>query len=235
MKFNIVNHIYKRWRGYAISSFLSIAIMLPICAFMIIDAPDDYLQESFAKIMYIHVPAAWMSLGIYFTLSVCSIMFVIYRSLQFYMMQRALAPIGLMYCVIALATGSIWGVPTWGTWWVWDARLTSMLLLGFIYLGYLVLISNADRKEGIALIASYYLIIGLINIPIIKFSVNIWSTLHQDASVLRIDGPTIHNSMLIVLLLNAIMHSLIVAIMFVLSLKVLIDRKKILNIASLSA
>ncbi|MCE2993430.1 MAG: cytochrome c biogenesis protein CcsA [Candidatus Jidaibacter sp.] len=181
--------------------------------------------------MYIHVPAAWLSLGIYFIIGILSICFVVYRSSQFYIMQRALAPIGLMYCFVALATGSIWGVPTWGTWWVWDARLTSMLLLAFIYIGYLVLVSSGANRESIALTASYYVIIGLINIPIIKFSVNIWATLHQDSSVLRFDGPTIHYSMLIVLFLNAVLHALIGSFLFLLNAKVLIDRKKALNLS----
>jgi heme exporter protein C len=158
-------------------------------------SPADYQQGESVRIMYIHVPASWWALGIYTFSALVSAAGLIGRIPLCFLITKAFAPIGAGFAVISLVTGSIWGKPTWGAWWVWDARLTSMLILLFLYIGYLNFSHNA-RQEKTLSVASIFLIIGLINIPIIKWSVNWWYTLHQPASLLRFDKPAIHSSML---------------------------------------
>lgn len=166
-------------------------------------SPPDYQQGDSVRIMYIHVPASWFALMIYAFMGGCSVCFFIFRIPMAAQIASAAAPIGALYTFISLATGSIWGKPMWGTWWVWDARLTSMLILFIMYLGYILLVeSNEDKERGYKM-GSYLTIVGLINLPIIKFSVDWWHTLHQGASVLKLSGPSIHSSMLIPLLLMA--------------------------------
>lgn len=166
-------------------------------------SPPDYQQGDSVRIMYIHVPASWLALMIYGFMGLCSICFFIFRIPIAALMAYSAAPIGAVYTLISLMTGSIWGKPMWGTWWVWDARLTSMFILFIMYLGYILLVdSNEDRERGFKM-GSYLTIIGLINLPIIKFSVTWWHTLHQGPSVLKLSGPSIHSSMLIPLLLMA--------------------------------
>ena len=168
--------------------------------FALIVAPNDYQQGIMVKIMYLHVPSAWLSLGIYSSISVMSLLYLITKTPVSALISKSLAPIGLMFTSIVLISGIFWGRPMWGVWWVWDARLTSVLLLFFIYLG-LILIYRMDGKRNSYLkIASVYALLGFINIPIVKYSVDWWNTLHQPASVIRMDGPTIHYSMLYPLL-----------------------------------
>lgn len=228
IKINIISNLEKKRDRYlALFSFL-LFFLLPICILSVLTAPSDYLQEDISRIMYIHVPCAWIALGIYFYIGLFSILFLVYKNIQLYILSKSLAPIGLLYCTLALITGSIWGIPTWGTWWAWDARLTSMLLLWFIYAGYIILDSNYPEESG-AKILSYYAVVGLINLPIIKFSVNIWSTLHQDSSVFRLDGPTIHPDMLYILAYNVLLHGSIVMILLVINVNICIITKKYLN------
>lgn len=189
-------------------------------------APTDYQQHQSVRIMYVHVPSAWMAMFIYGFIALMSGLFLVQRHALADILARAAAPIGALFTFLALATGSLWGKPMWGAWWVWDARLTSVLVLFFLYLGHIAL-SNAfdDRARG-AKAAAILALVGVVNIPIIKFSVEWWATLHQPASVLRLDGPTIHISMLVPLLLAAVGFMLYFA--FVLLLRArseMLDRK----------
>lgn len=188
-------------------SFL-LCIMLPIYIWVVVNSPEDYLQDELVRIMYIHVPSAWLGLGIYAWIAMLSALYIIYKNPQYHILALSLAPVGLIYTVIALITGSIWGKPAWGTWWVWDARLTSMLLLAFIYLGYITIASHNIRSEKISVVSSYYSVIGAIIIPIIKFSVDLWATLHQPSSVFKINGATIHYNILIILFISLTLHLL---------------------------
>lgn len=169
--------------------------------FGIFDSPPDYQQGETVRIMYIHVPSAWMSIFIYMLLATAAGSFLIWRNPLSDMIARASAPIGASFAFITLLTGSLWGKPIWGTWWVWDARLTSMLILFFLYIGYIALANAFDNYERGSKSAAILAIIGVVNIPIIKFSVDWWNTLHQPASVVKLDGPAIHGSMLLPLLL----------------------------------
>jgi heme exporter protein C len=169
----------------------------------IYNAPEDYLQGIYAKIMYIHVPSAWLAMGLYSTLAFMSLGFIVFKNPFYFSIAKAIAPVGCGFALITLTTGSIWGKPTWGTWWVWDARLTSMLILFFIYSGYISLTKSIRDEQQNALVCSVFAMFGFINIPIIKFSVEIWNTLHQPASVFKLSGPSIHTDMLIPLLLSA--------------------------------
>ncbi len=167
-------------------------------------APPDYRQGESVRIMYVHVPAAWMALLVYSSMAAASAVALIWKHPLADLTAKAAAPIGACFTFLALATGALWGQPIWNTWWVWDARLTSMLILFFLYLGYIAL-SNAfeDPARG-ARAAAILALVGFVNVPIIHFSVERWSTLHQQASVFRLDGPTIHSSMLVPLLLMAL-------------------------------
>lgn len=184
-------------------AFLTIGT-LPITIFLVANSPQDYLQGIYAKIMYIHVPSAWLSLMWYSLIALCACLFLILKNPILDHYAVAIAPIGATFCLITLITGSIWGKPTWGTWWAWDARLTSMLILLFMYFGYIALRNTSSYGEKGAKIASVFAIIGFINIPIIKFSVDLWNTLHQPSSVFKFGGPSIHISMLIPLLVSAL-------------------------------
>jgi heme exporter protein C len=182
-------------------AYLSAAILFAIGLYYALFAsPMDYQQGDTVRIMYIHVPASWFALMIYGFMGICSAAFFVFRIPMGAHMAHAAAPIGAVYTFISLATGSIWGKPMWGAWWVWDARLTSMLILFIMYLGYMLLIESIEDQARAMKVASCLAIIGLINLPIIKFSVDWWHTLHQPASVLRLDGPSIHWSMMVPLL-----------------------------------
>lgn len=163
-------------------------------------SPDDYQQGAMVKIMYIHVPCAWMSLMIYGVMGLSSIGYLVWRNQLLDIVARKSAAIGFMFCLVTIITGMLWGKPIWGAWWVWDARLTSMFILACLYFSYIVLCANLEKSPIPSDIPSILAIVGLINLPVIKWSVNLWSTLHQPASVLRLDGPSIHISMLLPLL-----------------------------------
>jgi len=159
-------------------------------------SPADYQQGETVRIMYVHVPAAWMALFCYTALAVSAGVGLIWRHPVAEVAARATAPIGACFTFLALLTGSLWGKPMWGTWWVWDARLTSMLVLFFLYLGYLALNSAFDDPQRGARASAILALVGLINVPIIKFSVDWWNTLHQPASIVRMGGPSVHPAML---------------------------------------
>ncbi len=160
-------------------------------------SPEDYQQGDAVRIMYVHVPAAWMSLGIFSFISFLSILVFIFKNKNFILIAKSIAPSGFIFNIIALVTGSIWGKPTWGTWWAWDARITSMLILALFYFMYLMAWRIFENKNYVLKVTSLIAIFGSINVPIVKFSVDWWSTLHQPASVNLMSKTTIHSSMLI--------------------------------------
>ncbi len=166
-------------------------------------APEDYQQGGAVRIMFIHVPSAWLALFIYVFVSFASIVGLVWGHRLGYFAARAAAPIGAAFTLICLVTGAIWGQPIWGVWWVWDARLTSVLILFFIYLGYMAIWAAIDEPLQAAKTASILAIIGLVNVPIVKFSVDWWHTLHQPASISRLAAPAIHPDILIPLLVCA--------------------------------
>ena len=159
-------------------------------------SPPDYQQGESVRIMYVHVPAAWMALFCYTNMAVAAAVGLIWKHPVADLAAKATAPIGACFTFLALLTGSLWGKPMWGTWWVWDARLTSMLVLFFLYLGYMALNNAFDDPDRGTRGSSILALVGLVNVPVIKFSVDWWYTLHQPASVVRMDGPSIHSSML---------------------------------------
>ena len=159
-------------------------------------SPADYQQGETVRIMYLHVPAAWWSLGVYAMMGAASFVGLVWRHVLADVAARAAAPIGATFAAICLITGSLWGAPTWGTWWEWDGRLTSMLVLFIIYLGYIALWNAIEDEEKAARLAAILCLAGLINLPIVHFSVDWWSTLHQPASILRSGGSAIHPTMM---------------------------------------
>ena len=164
-------------------------------------APADYRQGESVRIMFVHVPSAWMALSVYTFMAAASAVGLVWKHPLADLAAKAAAPVGASFTVIALVTGALWGEPMWGTWWVWDARLTSVLILLFLYLGYMALWQALDDPARAAKAAAILALVGFVNVPIIHFSVEWWSTLHQPASVFRVGGPTIHGSMLVPLLL----------------------------------
>ncbi len=177
-------------------------------------SPQDYLQGDSVRIMYVHVPSAWLSLGIFSIISFLSILVFIFKNKNLIIICKSLAPSGFIFNIIALVTGSIWGRPTWGTWWAWDARITSMLILALFYLMYLLSWRIFENKSYVSKISSLIAILGAINIPIVKFSVDWWNTLHQPSSVKILTESTIHSSMLIPLFLMTAAFALFSLLIF---------------------
>ena len=177
-------------------------------------SPEDYIQSHSVRIMYVHVPSAWISLGIFSLIALLSVGSFIFKNKNFSLIAKSLAPSGFVFNVIALVTGSIWGKPTWGTWWAWDARITSMLILALFYSMYILAWRIYDKKEQVIKITSIIAIVGVINVPIIKFSVDWWSTLHQNSSVNILSETSIHPSMLVPLLIMTAAFSLFSLLIF---------------------
>lgn len=169
----------------------------------LVTAPADYQQGDSFRIIYIHVPAAWMSMFIYVTMAVCGAITLIWRMKMAEIMMISSASVGAGFTFLALVTGSLWGKPMWGAWWVWDARLTSELILLFLYLGVIALYDSIEEKRTAGRAVAILAIVGVVNIPIIHYSVEWWNTLHQGATVSKFDKPSIATSMLIPLLLMA--------------------------------
>ena len=163
----------------------------------LMSSPADYQQGEAVRIMYVHVPSAWMALLIYASMALSALMSLVWKYPLGTLYARAAAPVGAVFTALSLITGSLWGTPMWGTWWVWDARLTSVLILFFVYIGYILLAHAFDDPHRGDWMGNVFLLIGVVNLPVIKFSVEWWNTLHQPASILRLDGPTIDPSMLI--------------------------------------
>lgn len=180
------------------------AILLAVGLYQVFAlAPDDYQQGATVKIMFIHVPAAWLSMATWAVMSIAALGTLVWRHPLADVAAKAAAPIGAAFTLIALVTGSLWGRPMWGTYWEWDARLTSVLILFLMYLGVMALWRAVDDPSRAARAVAILTLVGAINLPIIKFSVDWWNTLHQPAAVMRLGGPTIHPSMLVPLLVMA--------------------------------
>ena len=180
----------------------------------LIISPEDYLQGDSVRIMYVHVPSAWISLGIFSFMAFLSILVFIFKNKNLVIITKSLAPSGFVFTLIALVTGSIWGKPTWGTWWAWDARITTMLILCLFYLMYLLAWRIFENKDSVVKITSLITIIGAFNIPIIKFSVDWWSTLHQPSSIKILSDSKIHETMLVPLIIMTAAFALFSLLIF---------------------
>ena len=177
-------------------------------------SPEDYKQSHSVRIMYVHVPAAWISLGIFSLITFLSVIGYIFKIRNFFLISKSLAPSGFVFNIVALVTGSIWGKPTWGTWWAWDARITSMLILVLFYIMYLVAWRIYENNDKALKITSIITILGIINVPIIKYSVEWWSTLHQPASINILTQSSIHISMMFPLMIMTAAFALFSLLIF---------------------
>ena len=204
--------IINRLRKYIFAMFLTVLLVGLFEALVL--SPEDYKQSDSARIMYVHVPSAWISLGIFSLISILSFGIFIFKNKNFALITKSLAPSGLLFNIIALVTGSIWGRPTWGTWWAWDARITSMLLLAIFYFMFILSWRIFDNNDKAIKVSSIVAIIGLINVPIIKFSVDWWSTLHQNSSINILSESTIHPSMLLPLFIMTAAFALFSLLIF---------------------
>ncbi|MDC3208664.1 heme ABC transporter permease CcmC [Pelagibacteraceae bacterium] len=198
--------------------------------FSLLQSPPDYIQGDSMRIMYIHVPSAWFALMAYTILAGSSVLWFITRNPVFSIIARSIAQIGMIFTLISLVTGSIWGKPTWGVWWVWDARLTSMLLLFFLYLAYIFLWQSITNKDLASKISAALAIVGFVNIPIIKFSVDWWNTLHQPATISKLSSPSIDISMMVPLFIMTLATFLFLVTVFFIRLRIEILDNKILRI-----
>jgi heme exporter protein C len=198
-------------------------------------APEDYQQGITVRIMYIHVPFAWLSMMAYTVMAAAALGTLVWRHPLADVALKSAAPIGAAFTALALATGSIWGKPMWGAWWVWDARLTSVFVLFLIYLGIIALTRALDDPARSARSAAIVTLVGFVNIPIIKFSVDWWNTLHQPASVLRLDGPTIHPALLWPLLVSALGFTLLFFTLHLMAMRNEIWRRRVAAMRRIAA
>src|SRR5437870_346455 len=205
---------------------VSLVVLVLGLVWSLILAPPEYQQGETVRIMFIHVPAAWMALSVYLLVAVASAVALVWRHPLAEIAAQAAAPLGAGFTLVCLATGSLWGRPMWGAWWVWDARLTSVLLLFFLYLGYIALVNAFDDESRGARAGSLLALVGIVNLPIIKFSVDWWNTLHQPASVVRIGGPSIDRAMLLPLLVMALGFSLLFLWLLLLRMRAALNEKK---------
>ena len=194
--------------------FLFILILSIGLTEALIFSPEDYKQSHSVRIMYVHVPAAWIALGIFSTITLLSIIGYIFKNRNLFLISKSLAPSGLVFNIIALVTGSIWGKPTWGTWWAWDARITSMLILSLFYIMYLIAWKIYKDNNDAMKITSIITILGIVNVPIIKYSVDWWNTLHQPASINILSKSSIHSSMLFPLIIMTAAFALFSLLIF---------------------
>ena len=223
------------WIEKLISFINSIFFILFLVAlsFALIFSPPDYLQGDSVRIMYVHVPSAWIGLATFTCIALLSIANFVFKTKNLIIITKSIAPLGLMFTCLAIITGSLWGQPTWGTWWAWDARLTSMVILALFYIGYIMSHKFILEEEKANKISSIIVIIGLINIPIIKFSVDWWNTLHQPASIRLTGTSAIHSSMLMPLFLMFFVMLLYCALIFLMKYKTEIIRMKKKNLKRL--
>lgn len=210
-------------------------LVLAIGLYMSFAAPEDYQQGTTVRIMYIHVPFAWLSMMCYALMAASAIGTLVWRHPLADVSLKSAAPIGACFTALALITGSIWGKPMWGTWWVWDARLTSVFVLFLMYLGIIALTHALEDSGKAAWSAAIITLIGFVNIPIIKFSVDWWNTLHQPASVFRVDGPTIDGSLLRPLLIMAVGFTLLFFTLHMMAMRTEISRRRIASMRRLAA
>ena len=215
-----------------INSVFFVILIIGI-SFALIISPVDYLQGDSVRIMYVHVPSAWIGLSIFSLIAVSTILNFIFKIKNLFLFIKSLAPIGLIFTCLSIVTGSIWGKPTWGTWWAWDARLTSMLVLMLFYVLFIISLKYFKNNENLTKILSILSILGIINIPIIKYSVEWWSTLHQPASIKFLGTSSIHPSMLVPLFLMLLVLLLYCALIFLMKYKTEIIKIKKQNIKRL--
>ena len=215
-----------------INSIFFVILIIGI-SFALIISPVDYLQGDSVRIMYVHVPSAWIGLSIFSLIAVSTILNFLFKIKNLFLFVKSLAPIGLLFTCLSIVTGSIWGKPTWGTWWAWDARLTSMLVLMLFYVLFIISLKYFKNNENLTKILSILSILGIINIPIIKYSVEWWSTLHQPASIKFLGTSSIHPSMLIPLFLMLLVLLLYCALIFLMKYKTEIIKIKKQNIKRL--
>lgn len=211
------------WCAWASLGVIALGIYLALFA-----APPDYQQGEAVRIMYVHVPAAWLALNVYLFVAVASAVSLVWRHALAEIAARAAAPIGAAFTFVCLTTGSLWGRPMWGTWWVWDARLTSVLVLFFLYLGYIALVNGFDDPARGGRAGSVLALVGVVNLPIIKFSVDWWNTLHQPATVLRLGKPMIALSMLTPLLVMALGFMLLFLTLLLVRMRAELNERKAL-------
>jgi len=207
-----------------------VLILIIGLTFALILSPPDYLQGDAVRIMYVHVPSAWLGLACFSVITFLSVLNYIFKIKNFYFINKSLAPIGLLFTCLAIVTGSLWGQPTWGTWWAWDARLTSMLALMLFYTFYILSFKLLNKEELIIKVSSIIAVIGSINLPIIKYSVEWWTTLHQPASIKISGSSTIHTEMMMPLMVMLLVFSLYAALIFLMKYKTEIIRIKKKNI-----
>jgi heme exporter protein C len=198
--------------------------------FALVLSPPDYIQGDYVRIMYVHVPAAWLGLACFAFITLLSILNFIFKIKNFYFINKSIAPIGLLFTCLAIVTGSLWGQPTWGTWWAWDARLTSMFVLMLFYVLYILAFKLLKKEDLIVKASSIIAILGSINLPIIKYSVEWWTTLHQPASIKIIGQSSIHPAMQLPLLVMFLVFILYGALIFLMKYKTEIIRIKKKNI-----
>jgi heme exporter protein C len=211
------------WAAGATAVLLALGLYLAL-----IRAPQDYQQGETVRIMFVHVPAAWMALMVYSFMALAHGTAIVFRHPLADLAAKAAAPAGSCFTFLALATGSLWGRPMWGTWWQWgDARLTSMFVLFLLYLGYLAVWQAVSDPIRAGRIAAIVAIVGFINVPIVKFSVDWWSTLHQPASVFRMGGPTIHPSLLVPLGVMAAAYAMFFLALWLAAMKAEIIERRI--------
>ncbi len=211
--------------------FFLVVIFITGIIYSLLISPPDYIQGDSVRIMYVHVPSSFISLGCFGFISIASICNLVFKIKFMPLLAKSIAPIGCIFALISIVTGSLWGKPTWGTWWVWDARLTSMFVLFLFYIAYIFVWKFIEDFNKANKISSIIGIVGLFNLPIIKYSVNWWSTLHQPSSITLTSAPTIHYTMLIPLLIMffvMLIYSLIIFLMRYKTeiMKLKIDKKK---------
>ena len=212
-----------------INSIFFIFLIIAL-TFALILSPPDYLQGDSVRIMYVHVPSAWIGLASFTGIALLSILSFIFKIKNLNLITKSIAPIGLLFTCLAIITGSLWGQPTWGTWWAWDARITSMVILSVFYILFILAHKLIEEKEKANKVSSIIAIIGLVNIPVIKYSVDWWNTLHQPASI-KLDGASsIHSSMLLPLMLMLLVLLLYSALILLMKYKTEIIRIKKKNI-----
>ena len=234
IKFLLPSNIYF-FLGKIIKFINSIFFLILIIglAFALVLSPPDYIQGDSVRIMYVHVPSAWIGLASFSLISLFSILNFVFKTKNLYLINKSIAPIGLLFTSLAVVTGSLWGQPTWGTWGAWDARLTSMIILIFFYVLF-ILSYKLIKKEDLAVkVSSFLAIIGSINLIIIKYSVEWWSTLHQPASLKLGNSSSIHSSMMLPLMIMLLVLLLYGALIFLMKYKTEIIRMKKKNIKRL--
>ena len=227
---NIYSVIQKIIKFIHSTFFLVLIIGL---TFALILSPPDYIQGDAVRIMYVHVPSAWIGLACFSVITFLSALNFIFKIKNFYFINKSLAPLGLLFTCLAIITGSLWGQPTWGTLWAWDARLTSMLVLMIFYVFYILILKIVKKQDLAIKVSSVVAIIGSINLPIIKYSVEWWTTLHQPASIKITGSSTIHSAMLLPLMVMLLVFLLYAALIFLMKYKTEIIRIKRKNIKRL--